>query len=242
MTVLKFTQILGLLCLSVSTVLAQTTGQPTTPVQPGQAETPTQPNVRDKNNTEQMQQMQQMDVQQLLNRFDSNQDGSITKNELPNRLQDHFAKCDKNSDGKLDQEELREHALKMNAQSDQGQQGYLMVYEATYDPISLNDLQSTYQMLTMIDGDHDGKITQKEVTDAQQKVRMHHADSVFKEWDKNGDGKLMKEEVPNRLQSEFDTVDTDHDNHLTKEEMEKAFMAQPMKKDNADSTNEPNKR
>ena len=240
---MKLTQVLGLLCLSVGTVSAQTPAQPTTPVQPNQP-TPRNQDVQGQGvqgnmNQADMQQMQKMDVQQLLNRFDNDKDGNITKNELPTRLKDEFAKCDKNNDGKLDKEELREHALKMNARSDQGQQGYIMVYEAVYDPISLNDLQGTYEMLSMIDENHDGKITQEEVTAAQQKIRRRHADSVFQEWDKDNDGKLMKTEVPTRLMTEFNKVDTDSDGSISKEEMEEAFVSKPMNNDNNPGNNTP---
>jgi Ca2+-binding EF-hand superfamily protein len=50
-----------------------------------------------------------------------------------------------------------------------------------------------------------------------------------KEWlqnDANGDGKLSKSELPERLQSQFETYDTNKDGYLSKAELKKMAEAQ----------------
>lgn len=46
------------------------------------------------------------------------------------------------------------------------------------------------------------------------------------EYDKNADGKLAREELPERMQSFFDRLDADKDGFLTKEEIAKMVTPQ----------------
>src|SRR5439155_20703498 len=50
------------------------------------------------------------DIIERLLSFDKNKDGKITKDELPERMQDLIAKGDTNKDGALDRDELRQLA------------------------------------------------------------------------------------------------------------------------------------
>lgn len=47
-------------------------------------------------------------------------------------------------------------------------------------------------------------------------------DQIFKEMDKDEDGKLSKEELKGPIKDDFDTIDTDEDGYISKEELEKA--------------------
>ena len=47
-------------------------------------------------------------------------------------------------------------------------------------------------------------------------------DEIFKEMDKDEDGKLSKKEIKGPLKNDFAKIDTDEDGFLSKEEVEKA--------------------
>ena len=47
-------------------------------------------------------------------------------------------------------------------------------------------------------------------------------DQIFKEMDKDEDGKLTKEELKGPIKDDFAKIDTDEDGYITKEELEKA--------------------
>ena len=47
-------------------------------------------------------------------------------------------------------------------------------------------------------------------------------DEIFKEMDKDEDGKLSKKEIKGPLKNDFTKIDTDEDGFLSKEEVEKA--------------------
>ena len=42
--------------------------------------------------------------------------------------------------------------------------------------------------------------------------------SPFDQWDRNGDGKLVRDELPERLRGNFDRVDTNDDGVISREE------------------------
>lgn len=166
------------------------------------------------------------DVQHFLNRFDRNQDKAIQKDELPARLRQDFDKLDRDSNGKLDRRELEQHALRMHNACDQCQETFIMIYRAEADPLTLKDLQSSYKLLRMLDQDEDGKITKQELKAGMKKIRAHHAQTIFHEWDANNDQKLTKKEVGRFLGERFDMLDKDGDGEISLEEMEQAFVPQ----------------
>lgn len=55
--------------------------------------------------------------------------------------------------------------------------------------------------------------------DARQRRGGMNADQMFEQYDKDKDGKLSKEELPEQMQAFFDMLDSDSDGFLTKEEM-----------------------
>ncbi|MBL4886099.1 MAG: EF-hand domain-containing protein [Planctomycetaceae bacterium] len=56
----------------------------------------------------------------FLKRFDKDGNGSVSKNELPEKMQARFAKIDTNSDGKLDLKEIKALQAKMAARGGKG--------------------------------------------------------------------------------------------------------------------------
>jgi Ca2+-binding EF-hand superfamily protein len=50
---------------------------------------------------------------------------------------------------------------------------------------------------------------------------------MLDEWDTNKDGKLTKPEAPDRIQQQFDAIDTNHDRVLSEEELVQYFTNMP---------------
>ena len=50
---------------------------------------------------------------------------------------------------------------------------------------------------------------------------------MLDEWDTNKDGKLTKPEAPDRIQQQFDAIDTNHDRVLDEEELVQYFTNMP---------------
>ena len=56
----------------------------------------------------------------------------------------------------------------------------------------------------------------------QGKKERPTVNQIFKEMDKDEDGKLSKEELKGPIKDDFAKIDTDEDGYITKEELEKA--------------------
>jgi len=108
-----------------------------------------------------------------------------------------FERFDANQDGKLEKDEL---------------------------PARLAD------KLTKADADADGAITKDELEKARQRLGggaggPKGVDELFKAFDKNGDGVLTQDEVPEKLAMRIAAADANGDGKITKEELEQARAA-----------------
>ena len=78
-----------------------------------------------------------------------------------------------------------------------------------------------------IDANHDGFITFEELRAWHQANRGQHAALGFKALDKDGDGRISRDEAAAapRLAQNFDKIDTNHDGYLTPDELKAAHAA-----------------
>lgn len=184
--------------------------------------------------------------EKLFGRFDKNGDGKLTKDEMPERAQHFFSKLDTNGDGAVTKEEMAEAAKrladrrgkfkgpdvgKILERLDKNGDGKL-----TKDEVP----EPAWKRIGKADTDGNGEVTKEELTAALKKLRArHHAPgkgpgspgpgkgprdrgAMFQRADKNGDGKLTKDEVPERLWERISKADADGDGAVTKEELKQA--------------------
>jgi len=170
--------------------------------------------------------------EQFIKRFDKNNDGFLTKDELPPRLAAAFDRADQNGDGKLDVDEIGQmlevlrRNIKANANKSAG-------------PAKNPDIERRVaDVFNRLDTNNDGKISRQEAQGPFSKN--------FDQIDRNKDGFLDKEEVrqalerfaqrnpeaakskaaevrtvPQRRIPDFDAFDLDADGVLTREEWQK---------------------
>jgi len=173
----------------------------------------------------------------------SAQEGREKKGRRGNPL----AKLDKDGDGKVSKDEYRgpdEMFVKLDADGD----GALSADEARQMGRIMNELTwekvDRQAMFKAIDADGDGVVTQDEfmaaslaeiVSKAQQQARKSlyggaarsgrekgkRGDPISR-LDKDGDGKLSKDELPEKMQGKFDRLDKDGDGFVTADEMKGA--------------------
>jgi len=139
--------------------------------------------------------------------FDQNNDGKITKDEMPERMQAMIERLDTNKDGAIDNKELA--ALKDRlAQGGQGQQGQRP--------------QGQRPEGQRPEGQQ-GQRPQGQRPEGQQGQRpqFNPADMIkrIKESDKNKDGKITKDELPEQMQRMFPRIDTNQDGAIDREEL-----------------------
>lgn len=166
-----------------------------------------------------------------------------------------LAKLDADGDGKVSKDEYRgpdEAFVRLDADGD----GFVCAEEARQAGKVLNELTwervDRQAMFKAIDADGDGVVTQDEfmgaslaevVGKAMQQARMamygkgaragrekRKKGDFLSRLDKDGDGKLSKDELPEKMQQKFDRLDKDGDGFVTAEEMKAARGARGKKR------------
>ncbi|MBT5124163.1 MAG: hypothetical protein HOM32_06165 [Planctomycetaceae bacterium] len=147
--------------------------------------------------------------------FDQNNDGKITKDEMPERMQAMIERLDTNKDGAIDNKELA--ALKDRlAQGGQGQQGQRPQGQRP-------EGQQGQRPQGQRPEGQQGQRPQGQRPEGQQGQRpqFNPADMIkrIKESDKNKDGKITKDELPEQMQRMFPRIDTNQDGAIDREEL-----------------------
>ncbi len=172
----------------------------------------------------------------LLREHDANQDGKLDKSELGD--EEVLKKLDKDEDGLLTLQEMladREAvntALKAKAKAIYAEEFKILDRDDS-GKLNAEELGDKYgTLLKDGDTDKDGELNAEEFAAAREKAaatakpaddrpQRKSAEDMIKEADKDGDGKLSKEEAPERLKQAFDKIDADGDGFITKEEVDK---------------------
>ncbi|MFN7919534.1 MAG: hypothetical protein U0Q16_05520 [Bryobacteraceae bacterium] len=181
--------------------------------------------------------------------FDRNGDGVLEKEEVPERMQGLFARGDTNKDGKLTRDELTKLASAQSSPGEGrrgeggrgeggrgeggrgGPGGFRDPITAALDTdgdgtVSQAEIANSAQSLAKLDRNNDGRITEEEVRPnfgpggpGGRRNPAEMASRMMEEWDANGDGKLTKNELPERMQERFGDADKNGDGWLSKEEL-----------------------
>jgi Ca2+-binding EF-hand superfamily protein len=178
--------------------------------------------------------------------FDKNSDGVLAKEEVPERMQGVFVRGDVNKDGKLTRDELAK--LAAGGQAQQGGEGrggrgerpggpprdtVMTALDADKDGmINAAEMAAAPAALAKLDRNKDGKLTDEEVRPfgpppggpggpggRGRGNAGEMAGRMFEEWDTNGDGKVTKAEMPERMRERFTEGDTNKDGWISRGEL-----------------------
>lgn len=87
---------------------------------------------------------------------------------------------------------------------------------------SVEEIAAAGVGLISLDADHDGQLTSLEYLPSQTDPKSNKPDETLHRLmglDRNGDGVLTKDEVPERMQGMFSRIDANHDDKLTQDEI-----------------------
>lgn len=190
-------------------------GQPTTqPAQPGQPGQPGQTRGP------------RFNAERFIKDHDKNNDGKLSKDELPAGVQDSFAEIDADKDGFITKEELQAHADRMASRRPRMIEVVFFTIDVPEpDANPAEELQRAYDVLRKLDINKDGKIDAKELANFRETRKKERCDAMFKHMDKDGDGKISKAEARGLWADNFDQLDLNKDGFLDRTEIEKAFAS-----------------
>jgi len=169
----------------------------------------------------------------FLEAFDKDEDGFLTKEEaIYGPLSARFENYDTNEDGKLSKEEMDSFRGGMLFGSGQRGEGFAQFVmdrldkdgDARLSNDELTDARLFNENFDKLDTNEDGFLSTEEVSRfrevAFQGRRTGGRRDRFAEADRDGNGKLSKDEIPEPLSSimDFESSDLDKDGMLTREE------------------------
>ncbi len=164
------------------------------------------------------------DAARFIKDFDKNNDGKLSKEELPPALREHFAQIDTNKDGQLSKEELDHHAAQMAMCRPAAVEMLYIVVDTPHNEVAtVQDLQKAYDFLRKLDRNHDGKIDPQAVTELREHRTQERLNAILKDLDRDQDGKISRDEARGLLREEFGQLDTNKDGFLDRSELQKAF-------------------
>ena len=167
-------------------------------------------------------------MQGIFARGDLNKDGFLTKDELTKMAEAQAAPAS-NAGGRG--EDHDDHGGPGERRGPKGGMMKFMPILAALDGnsdgvISAEEINNTPMSLKKLDKNNDGQLTADEIRpmggrggrggfggSPEEMVKR------MMEFDKNGDGKLSKDELPERMQEMMERIDTNHDGFLTPDEI-----------------------
>jgi Ca2+-binding EF-hand superfamily protein len=181
-------------------------------------------------------------VRGFMERHDRDDDGYLSRRELPSDMRQDFGKLDRDHDGYLSRKELQRHAQEAQRRGAKPVEvAYLWIIDANSGSVELKDLQDAYQELQKIDQDNDGKITRSELMARREHVASQWCDKCFDRMDQDNDGELSQSEAQESAFGEqFSDFDRNQDGYLTKSEIHRKlqdeFESQSASREGSDNT------
>ncbi|MGL4465097.1 MAG: hypothetical protein ACRDD1_17725 [Planctomycetia bacterium] len=194
-----------------------------------------------------------IDPEMILRRFDTNGDGKLDEAEAPERMAEGFARVDADGDGFVDAVELKVVVQRMGGRRAGGApgapegvpsvDGIMQRMDKNGDGrIARGEAEKALaENFEKIDVDSDEILTREELKSGLEKIAAGRPGAAggpggnpfgepgafFARLDKNADGKIDRDEAPDRMKQMFDRIDGDADGAVSKDEFKE--MAERMK-------------
>jgi Ca2+-binding EF-hand superfamily protein len=157
-------------------------------------------------------------IAEILSQYDENKDGSLTEDELPERLWNKLSEADTDEDGAISAAELenfhprrpRGPHVDLFAEFDANEDGLLTEDELT---------EELWTRISAADADGDGAVSIAELAAFRPRHEHTPRGDLFAQFDVNEDGLLMADEVTERVWTKLSLADADDDGAVSVAEL-----------------------
>jgi Ca2+-binding EF-hand superfamily protein len=170
----------------------------------------------------------QFDIDRFFKDFDKNDDGFLTREELPAELRQSFDRIDANRDGKISREELARGIAQLQPRRRASDMIYMLIEMSDAHEDSVAEVQRAYDILRKLDKNRDGKIDPDELKAERTRLLKSRVDALFKQLDTNNDGRISRAEAKGQIREDFDEIDRNRDGFIEPEELMRAAAKPPM--------------
>lgn len=151
---------------------------------------------------------------------DSDKDGRLTLAEAQASALAKFTEADANKDDQVDETEMRSMHERRGGPGGPGQ---MMKHLDKNGDGKISKEEAPEMMrghFDEIDANKDGLVDEAEMHAAHVQRGGPGGPGMIKHLDKNGDGKVSKEEAPERMRGHFDEIDTNKDGQIEEQELQ----------------------
>jgi len=163
-------------------------------------------------------------LMRMWKQMDTNRDGKITRDEWRGRAE-FFERLDADSDGIVTEAEMQAVKARLSDRGKQGRTSSALLRHFDTDKdgrVSRTEWKLRIELFDAFDVNKDGFIDPEEVASRDHPARRRpDPKAFFRRFDKNGDGKITRDEFPSDRR--FAEMDTNNDGVISLEEAERAL-------------------
>lgn len=173
---------------------------------------------------------------EFIKRMDKNEDGNLSKDEVPEQLWARISQLDKDGDSSISREEL---AAGAKGRMEQGR-GFEMADKNGDGKLTQDEAPKFWDRISRADLDKDGAVSMEEMAKARGMAESMKGNpsggagkgkgksaggptAIFQKFDQDKDGKLAEDEVTGELWTRISKADTNADGLVSSEELKSIY-------------------
>lgn len=178
---------------------------------------------------------------EFIKRMDKNEDGNLSKDEVPEQLWARISALDKDGDSSISREEFAAGAKGRMQQGANGR-GFEMADKNGDGKLTEEEAPKFWDRISKADLDKDGAVSKEEMAKARERAGAMKGNpggsggagkgggkgaggptAIFQKFDENKDGKLAEGEVDGELWARISKADTNADGLVSSEELKDVY-------------------
>jgi Ca2+-binding EF-hand superfamily protein len=168
-----------------------------------------------------------VNVDAFMKEYDRDNDGFLSKEEMPDWLHYNFDRLDTNKDGKISKDELTKGMAYLQQRRRPSDVVIVLIEMSDCDECCGEEIQRAYEFLSKLDKNKDGKLDAGELKAGREMLVKERVDGLIRRMDANKDGKISRQEARGMVKEHFDQLDRNKDGFVDRDELMAGASARP---------------